>query len=471
MGSVPQISTPAPGRGAALTPTRDCDVCIVGDDIAGLLMACDLAARGQEVVLFPTPGEAPSLGLDAALAPGFGLSAVELIGQVGHPDAAAMFALSVEAVQRGLLLAQEAALPLGPRGRMEVARPHEAARLAAEHEARQSLVADSSVLLGAEDVEGLLSTSAFSAGLGLVPAHRLDAGALRDILAAAAAAGEITLMPRVPTLTADVHGVRKYVTAPQVKVRAFQVVFSGSAALSRVAPELAPSLVPTPWVSGQFHVSGAEVPYAGLVEEVGGTGLRWHWDKDQLSLAAETATRVRSRGGAARVLRRHGLAVGPGISDALGEATHGLMLCATRRAMPLIQEGEKGVWYCVTLGADEPAHGILGAGLITAAIADRDDRIRLFNAFGMEPAGTRPVSRWTSMAGYWRRHVADELAGKVMVGPAAATAPSDAQVTPLPPGRGPRSSPVRGAAAEFPSRVARAAARLAFGGREGQPRD
>ncbi|MFH3480886.1 FAD-binding oxidoreductase/lyase [Xanthobacter variabilis] len=465
MGPDPQsaAASPAskPGRAAALMPTRDCDVCIVGDDAAGLLLACDLAARGQEVVLFPTPGETRVLGLDAALAPGFGLSALDLIARVGQPDAAEIYALSVNAVRRGLLIAQEAGLSLGPKGRMAVARAHEAGRMAAEHAARETLVSDSSVLLEAEDLHALLGTPAFVSGLGLVPAHRLDAAAFRDALAAAAGEGELTIMPRPTALAADVHGLRKYVTTPQLKVRAFQVVFSGSEALARLAPELSPSLVPTPWVSGRFHVSGADVAYAGVVEEVGGTGLRWHWDKDRLAIAAETATRVRSRSGAARVLRRHGVAVAAGIRDALAESSHGVTLAPTRRRMPLIQEGEKGVWYCVTLGGDELGHGILGADLIGRAILDRDDSIRLFSAFGLEPAGTKPVSRLSAIAGYWRRHVADELpAGASPAGPAGEGPQADAGAAPPPRGLGAVAAAFRGAV--------RAVARLA-GGTGGQP--
>ncbi|MDQ0504599.1 FAD-binding oxidoreductase/lyase [Xanthobacter agilis] len=401
--SIPRSSTaPVPGRGSALTLPRDCDVCIIGDDVAGLLMACDLAARGLEVVLFPTPGDVPALGLDAALAPGFRLPAAELLERLGPGDAAEAYRLSVEAVRRGLLLAQKAGVPLGPKGRLAVARPAAAGLLAAEHAAVEVLAPETSVLVGAEDVAALLGVATFAAALGLAPAHRLDAAAFRAVLGAAAAEGEITLMPQVTALAVDVHGLRKYVTAPRLKVRAYQLVFSGGAALRRVAPELVPSLVPTPWVAGRFHLPGAQVAYAGLVEEVGGTGLRWHWDQDRLALAAETATLVRGRGAATRVLRRHGAALAPPMGAAVGQTARGVMLAPTRRGMPLIQEGEKGVWYCATDGQDL-AHGLMGADLICRAIADRDDRIRLFSPFGLEPAGTRPPSRWSRMAGYWRR--------------------------------------------------------------------
>lgn len=446
-------------------PTRDCDVCIIGDDAAGLLIACDLAERGLDVVLFPSPGEAPALGLDAALAPGFGLSALDLIDQLGRADAGELFGLSAAAARRGLLLAQEGGVALGPKGRLTVARPHAAGLLAAEHEALERLAPDASVLLRAEDTEALLGTAAFAASLGVVPAHRVDAAAFREMLAAAVAAGGITVMPQVLALAADVHGLRKYVTTPDIKVRAYQVVFSGGAALRRVAPELAPSFVLKPWARGRFRLPGTKAAYAGLVEEVGATGLRWHWDDDHLTIAAETATRVRGRAAAARVLRRHGAAVFPPLAKAGGEAARGIMLASNRRLMPLIQEGEKGVWYCATACGDELTHGLLGAELIGRAITDRDDRIRLLRHFGLEPAGTRPVSRLASIAGYWRRRFAERLwIEPEPSGPAPESHDGSAPAAPLPPSRAPHPAR-RGAlaAVALSRRAARVAARLAFG--------
>ncbi|MFG1479405.1 FAD-dependent oxidoreductase [Xanthobacter sp. V4C-4] len=462
----PPAPAPLPGRRPALIATRDCDVCIVGADAAGLLLACDLAARGSDVVLIPLPGDDITLEIDSALAPGFRLSAPDLLGRVGRADAGELLALSAEAARRGVLLAQEAGVALGPRGRLMVARPHAAAQLAAEQEALARLAPDTSLLLPAADIRELLGTDAFVLALGRVPAHRVDAAAFRDVLAAAAAEGGLTLLPPAPDLEADVRGLRKYLTTPDLKVRAYQVVFSGGIALRRLVPELAPSLVPMPWVSGRFHVPGAGAAYAGLVEEAGTTGRRWSWDADHLSIAAETATWVRGRAAATRVLRRHAAACGHP-AGASGEAARAVMLASTRRAMPLVQEGEKGVWYCATIGGEELAHAVLGAELIGRAITDRDDRIRLLRPFGLEPAGTRPVSRLARMGGYWRCRLAETLwPGPEAADPAGDGAAAQAAAGPLPPPRTGHLAPVRGgasAAVAFSRRAALAAGRLAFG--------
>lgn len=395
-------------RSAALQRVLDCDVCVVGDDIAGLLIAGALALRGRQVVLLPTGAEA-FLPLDAALAPGFALPAMELVARVGAADARELFILSTAAAGRGLDLAAGAGVPLGPKGRLAVARPRAAPALRREYEARERLLPDSHVLVDAADTEALLETDLFTAAFGVVPAHRVDPRALRAAFQAAAAAAGVQLLPAAPGLVADLGGLRKYLSTPKLKVRAFEVVFSGGPAVARVVRDLAPSLVATPWVAGAFHLAGRRPPYAGLVEETGLTGLRFHWDGAQLAVAAATATRVRGRGACARVLRRHAREVYPGAGAALVDRACGLVLAETRRRMPVIQEIAKGVWLAACCGDEEPAQGLLAADLIVGAVADRDDRIRLLEPFGIEGASARPPGRLRSIAGYWHLRLAAHL--------------------------------------------------------------
>lgn len=424
--TTPGIASPAASAlAAAAMRTLDCDVCVLGDDVAGLLIACDLASRGLEVALVPTlgrgaaPGVEPALGLDGTFAPGYGLSALALWEQLGQADAQDVLRLSVMAAQRGMALAEGAGVPLGEKGRLKVARAGAADHLRRDAAAFAELVPDACVLVDAADTQALLGTSTFTAALGVVPAHRVDVGAFRRVLEAAIPHCGLHVVPPVAELTVDSHGIRKYVTLPKMRVRATHLVFCGGAGVIRWAPELAPSLVPTPWVRGRVHVPGGESPYVGLAEEVGGTGLRWHRDGAQLSLAAETALPLPGRALAAYGLRRHLADVTSG--PVRVESARAVTLSQTRRRMPLITEGEKGVWYCLTMGADELTHGVLAADLITTAIAERDDRIRLFEPFGLEARGVRPLSRWSRLVDYGRRglQVAREAA------PGAALPPAD----------------------------------------------
>ncbi|MGR7997597.1 MULTISPECIES: hypothetical protein [unclassified Xanthobacter] len=385
--------------------TRDCDVCVIGDDMAGLLMACDLATRGLEVVLVSLARQPEGLGLDATLAPGYGLSARALRDAVGQADAQDLLRLSVAAAERGMALATGAGLTLGAKGRLAVARPAAADDLWREAEAFNALVPGGGVVLDAADTQALLATPTYVAALGVVPAQQVGGAAFRQLLEAAVADCGLTRLPQPAALSIDGHGIRKYVTLPGLRVRAAHLVFSGGAELVRWAPELAPSLVTRPWVRGRFHVPAGTAAYGGLAEEVGATGLRWRFEGDSLALAAETAFPPWGRASAARCLRRHVSAVAPAARRALVEQSHGVALTHTRHGMPLFAEGEKGVWFCVTMGLEELAHGVLGARLITDAIVARDDRIRLFQPFGLEPPGARPQSRFRSVLDYLQRRV------------------------------------------------------------------
>lgn len=385
--------------------TLDCDVCIVGDDVAGLIAAGDLACRGQSVIVVATGPDA-GLHLDGALAPGFGLPTADLVARVGEHDAQELLILSARAAERGLRLAQKAGASVGPRGRLTVARPHAAADLLREHEMREALAPDSTILVEGGDVEALLGTTVFPVALGVVPAERIAPKALRVAFEAAARAMGVRFVPGERALSADLNGLRKYITTDQVRVRAFHVMVSGATAFARM-PGSAPAVARASWVGGVFRLPGLDVPYAGLVEEPGAAGLRFHFDGDQLTFAAVTATPVLTRVGAARVVRRHARELYPTVASALVDQPRGRLVPDTG-GMPLVQEGERGVWYVLAGAGHEVTHGLMIAGLVVGAIAEKDDRIRLLQPFA-GPAGPAWAGGIARFAGFWHARLTEKL--------------------------------------------------------------
>ncbi|MCG5234031.1 FAD-dependent oxidoreductase [Xanthobacter oligotrophicus] len=389
---------------AALKRTYDCDICVVGDDVAGLAIAIDLARRGREVILLTFTGVRP-LPLDGVLSPGFAMPTSALVDRVGQHDAQELLILSTQASERALAFAHKAGVAVGPRGRLSVARPHAAEALFREHELRQELAPDTTVLVGAQDLAALLGTSTFTAGLGVVPAERVSPATLKVALEAEVLAAGVRALPVEGPLAADLKGLRKYLTAARWRVRAFQVVITGPEAFARLGPKVA-VLPRAPWVYGGFRLPAVEVPYAGMVEETGLTGLRYHFDAGRLTLAAATATRVMTRVGAARVLRRHAAELYP-VGPSLSDAASGRML-PEPAGMPLVHEGERGVWYALASAGDALSHGFLAGRLISGAIAEKDDRIAL-----LQPFAATPLSGWAGrvarFAGYWHVRLAARL--------------------------------------------------------------
>lgn len=423
---------PSPeGRSNAVPKrTLDCDICVVGDDVAGLVMAGDLASRGRDVLLLTT-GEGALLPLDGTLAPGFALPTADLVARVGEADAQELLILSTHAAERGLLFAEKAGVTAGPRGRLAVARPHAAAALVREHELRQKLAPDSTVLVPGADVAALLGTSAYAVALGVVPAERIDTHALRVPLEEAARSAGVRVVAAEGTVAADLNGLRKYLTFGRTRVRAFQVVVSGASAAARLGTH---PFQTAPWVCGTFRVPGMEVPYAGLVEEAGPAGARFHWTGDRLAFAALTATTAFTRVGAARVVRRHAIEIYPEAGESLVEGTRPRLRLAETGGMPLIHEGERGVWYTLAASGDELTHGLMAAALIVGAIVERDDRIALLQPFA---AATRAgwAARVARFAGFWHARLAAKLQGEAAQAAPASEGlpvPPEAEVAPVP---------------------------------------
>lgn len=410
--SAPRSAAPdavVPERSAA-TPKRmiDCDVCVVGGDVAGLALAADLARRGRDVVLMAMAGPSAATSawpLDGVIAPGFPLSTQELASRVGRDDAQELLILSAQAAEAGLALAGRLGVEVGPRGRLSVARAHAAEDLYRDHELRQELVPDTAVFVGAEDLAALLGTEAFAAGLGVVPAERVRTASLLAALEEDARGAGVRMLSVEGTLAVDLKGVRKYLDAASQRVRAFQVVVCGAAAFARLGSGVA-RLPRASWVSGGFRLPGSAVPYAGIVDEFGLTGLSYHFDGDRLALAAQSALPVMTRVGAARVLRRHAAEVYP-VGSGLVEGARGRWL-PDPGGMPLLHEGERGVWYALAPGAGWLGVDLLAARLVVGAIAERDDRIALLQPFAAGGA-TGWSGRVARFAAFWHVRLAARL--------------------------------------------------------------
>lgn len=406
----PQAHDAMGSERASSGPKRiiDCDVCVVGGDVAGLVLAGDLARRGRDVVLLAMAGPSaavPSWSLDGVIAAGFPLSTRELVARIGRDDAQELLILSAQAAEAGLSLTERLGVDIGPRGRLTVARAHAAEDLHREQDLRQELVPDTTVLVGAEDLAALLGTDAFAAGIGVVPAERVRTTSLVAALEEAARTAGVRFCSVESALSVDLKGVRKYLDTSNQRVRAFQVAVCGAAAFARLGSGVA-RLPRAPWVSGGFRLPNSNVPYGGLVEEFGLSGLAYHFDGDRLALAAQCALPVMTRVGAARVLRRHGAEVYP-VGTGLVEGARGRNV-PDPGGMPLLYEGERGVWYALAPGAGSLGLEFLAARLIVGAIAERDDRIAL-----LQPFATGGLTGWTGraarFASFWHVRLAARL--------------------------------------------------------------
>ncbi|MEP9351148.1 hypothetical protein [Xanthobacter sp. KR7-225] len=394
----PQASGAA-ARGADRRRVIDCEVCVVGSDLAALALAHRLAGAGRDVVRLGAAAD-PALPLDDVLAPGFAMSARALVDRVGEDDAGALWALSREAAVQGRDLAAALGVPFGPKGALLAARASAAGRLAEEQALLARIAPGTARLVGAGDLAGLLGTDDFVAALGLVPAVRIPAGALAAALARAAGSMGIQEIAADGPVACDLKGLRKYVDTPGVRIRAFEVILCGTEILRSAVPHLAAGLKATHFAAGRVPLAGAPPAFGGRVREYGGFGIDYHVDEAGLVLAVPTALPVRTASGAARILSRHARGLLP---DRLGGRPEGRgwRILAAPHGMPLAGRVEKGVYAIAGLGLQPLSAHLLCAALVAEAMAGRDDRLALLEPF----LAVEPRRAWAPLrdfVAFWR---------------------------------------------------------------------
>lgn len=399
--------------GAPQHRVLDCDVCVAGDGLVARALSHRLAALGRHVVRLSLPAD-DDLPLDPVLAPGFSLSAQGLVARLGLADAAELWHLSQEAAARGRDLLESLDLSPGPKGALLAARPDAVDRLKAEQDVIARIAPGASRYIGARDLEGLLGTTAFSAAIGLVPAMRVSGGEMEAAFARLGAeAGVQEMVPSGP-IAFDLNGLRKYVDVGAVRIRAFEVILCGAAALRLGAPEAADDLATTHFAAGRMAMAQASAraalpPFAGRVDAFGGAGLAYQLDEEGLALAVETAWATRLSWSTARVLRHQARRLfAEGLAGPPTDG-RGVEIMGARHGMPLVGTVSKGVWVAGALGRQPLSAHLMTADLIAGAVAEGDDRIALLRPF-LAPEPKRAFVALRDLATYWHARLSARLA-------------------------------------------------------------
>jgi len=224
------------------------DVCVVGGGIAGCSTALELAERGYKVVLLEGHrigwGASGRSGGQAIV--GFACGQAKLESQVGLENARRMWDISLE----GLRLIRERVAKYDIQcdlhwGQMHVAikQRQRAALLEEMQETQQKYGYQQMKFLEREQVESLLETKRYCAGL-----YDSGSGHLHPLnytlgLAAAASAAGVTIHEH-SMVTNISRGQPAVVTTAQGSVRARFVVLCCNAYLNRLVPELRSRIMP-----------------------------------------------------------------------------------------------------------------------------------------------------------------------------------------------------------------------------------
>jgi gamma-glutamylputrescine oxidase len=398
-----------------LTLEIDTNVCIVGAGLAGLWVARALVRRGYEVVVLEAGRVAGGAsGRNGGFcSAGFSQELSTIIERVGLDHARALYKLSREGVEHVRALLAEGTLGLDPTpGRLNVLRYSGEDELKREAELLAEKFDHDVLVWPTERVREALKTECYYQAL-----HDADALNLHPLNLALALAADIEkgggrIYEESPVVAADLDGVRKWVATKTARVRAHQIVFCGSAAIGPWFPELARCIIPVGTHIGVTEPLGERlgeaIRYNGGVSDTRRAFDYYRVIGDRLMWGGYITTRTKRPRRLPRMLTRDILNVYPQLEGVkIESAWTGTMGYAVHR-MPQIGLLRPGVWIASAFGGQGINTTAMAGDLVASAIAENDDRWRLFIPFGLVWAGG-VLGRATAQVMYWGAALRDRF--------------------------------------------------------------
>src|SRR5215831_8677570 len=374
----------------------DVDVCVVGGGVAGLTVARELARHGWSVVVL----EANAVGSHASgrnagiVAPGFSERLQRIIERVGFERARALWVLSTAGVDYVRTAIRETRMagvsPVG--GHLSVQRFDSEDRMLAEADLIGDKLGTEVEAWAVDQVRDALKTRAYYQGLHFPSAFHVHPLNYALGLAAAAEAAGARIFEQTRALEVDAAGVRKRITTAGGLVRAAQVVLAGSTDLAPLCPTVSGSILP---VAGYVAVTAPlgerlldAITYSGAVSDTRRAGDYYRIiDSDRLLWGGRIAQPVASPRRVAKLIARDIGNVFPQLGEVdITHAWSGVMGYAVHK-MPQVGEVSPGLWVATAFGGHGLNTSAMAGELVAAAIADGDDRWRLFGSYDLVHAG------------------------------------------------------------------------------------
>jgi glycine/D-amino acid oxidase-like deaminating enzyme len=398
-----------------LTQDVDTGVCIIGGGLAGLWIARALLQRNHDVVVL----EADRVGSGASgrsggfVSAGYAQELESIVERVGLEHARALYQLSRDGVEivRELLAQGELKLDAVP-GRLSVRRYDDEAGAKREAAMFADKFDHDMVLWPTERVRETLKTTRYYQAL-----HDADAFHLHPLNLAIALANDVEkrggrIYEQSAAIAADLDGVRKWVATSAGRVRAHQVVFCGSAFIGAAFPKLKRTVLPV-----ATHVAVTAplgrylhevIGYSGAISDTRRAFDYYRILGDRLMWGGYISTRTKKPRNLARRFQRDIANIYPQLEGTrIDYAWTGIMGYAVHR-MPQLGLLRSGVWIASAFGGQGLNTTAIAGELIGSAIAENDERWRLFVPFGMVSAGGI-AGRTLVQIVYWGAEARDAL--------------------------------------------------------------
>ena len=411
-----EATAPAYSARPQLSHDIDTDVCVIGGGFAGLWTARALQKRHKDVVLVERGHVAGGAsGRNGGfVSSGFNQNLSAIAGRVGMEHARALYRLSrmgVEIVRDEVARNFPGANAVPGYLRVSVDDDAEALRRDAEWHARE--FSHEFAFWPQERVREVLRSDNYFHGL-----HDAEAFHIHPLNLAISLAEDIErhggkIYENTPALSADIYGVRKIVTTPRGVIRAGHVVFAGND-LAGNFPELSRTVIP---IATYLCVTrplgeklGEAIRYAGCVQDDRHAFNYFRVLGDRLMWGAGISTSLRRPAILEERMRGKITSVFPQLSGIGIESAWTGVMGFTIHRMPQVGMLKPGAWIAGAFGGQGLNTSAMAGELIASAIAEKDDRWRLFIPFGLVWAGGW-LGKTYAQVNWWSRQLQDRIDG------------------------------------------------------------
>jgi gamma-glutamylputrescine oxidase len=412
-------STVSPGAPrASLEADIDTDVCVVGGGLAGLATALGLSERGVRVVVL----EARQVGWGASgrnggfVGSGYSLPPDRLIARVGLQHARELYKLTQDAVALVRRRIEHYEMDCGPivDGGLNVSWFNDRDAVLRSRDFLAENFHEPREFWPRERLRQVLHTSRYYDALFSERRFQFHPLNYSRAMARAAELRGATVFERSPVQRLDVKGADKFVHTAAGRVRAADVVMACGGYVDGLHRRLSAAIVPVATYMiatepvGEESIRGAiNVPYAISDNR---------FSSDYYRALADTRIlwggRISARRSEPAKLSRFMLAdllkVYPQLEGVrVASAWYGLMSYAVHK-MPQIGQLSPGLWYAMGFGGSGMGTTTVAGERVASAIAEGDDRYRLFAPFGLTPAGG-VLGTVAAQLTYWSYQLRDGL--------------------------------------------------------------
>ena len=390
------------------------ETAIVGGGLAGLTIALELARRGRSVALI----EGRRIGWGASgrnggfCAPGFATGIDAIAARAGMATARELYALSRAAVTyvRDNLAKAGVAVDAARMGHVSARRVPSLAELEQYRDKMAAFDVALQVLPTPETRARLRSDTYFES---IVEPLAFAMQPLDYALALARGTEERggAVYENCPALALHKVGHAYRLMTPRGRISARHVVICTGGYTGRLLPRLRRAMLPI------ATYAMATEPCPDLLDQAIATPMCVSDDRragdyyrrledGRLLWGGRITARTRDPNDLAALLHRDMRAVYPQLSGVRIETAWSGLMSYARHYMPQAGRSEEGLWHCTAFGG----HGLnttAAAGrLIAAAIAEGDDRYRLFAPFGLDWNGG-PFGPAAAQLVYWKLQAQD----------------------------------------------------------------